>query len=288
MRFLLLLLSWPLIATAQIAVRDDYGNEVRLPRPAQRIVALSPHLVELLYAAGAGDKAVAAVDYSDFPPQAKVLPRVGSDAGINLEAVLALKPDLALAWPNVGTARFVNRIAELGVPTFRSEPRELDDIPRTLERIGRLAGTETEAARAASAFRNRLAEIEKRFASRPKVRVFYQVWDRPLQTVNGDHVISKVMRLCGAENVFAGLPLLAPEIDREAVLKANPQVIVASGSDGRRPGWLDDWKSYPGLVAAARSELHTLPPELIQRHTPRLLEGAQQLCEIVDRVRTRS
>jgi iron complex transport system substrate-binding protein len=269
-------------------VRDDYGHDVRLAKPVHRIVSLSPHLTELLYAAGAGAKVVGAVDYSDYPPPAKALPRVGSDAGINLEAVLALKPDLVVAWPNVGTAKAVDRLADLGLPTFRSEPRELDDIARTLERLGRLAGTEAQAAREAAAFRAKVAQLEQRYAGLPKVRAFYQVWDRPLQTVNGEHVISKVMRLCGAENVFARLPLLAPEIDREAVLKADPQVIIASGSDGRRPGWLDEWKSYAGLAAAARGHLYTVAPELIQRHTPRLLEGAAQLCEIVERVRARS
>ncbi len=282
-------MAWFIASTAFAqVVRDDYGNSVRVAKAAQRIVALSPHLAELTYAAGAGERLVGAVEYSDYPAEAKALPRVGSDAGIDLEAVLALKPDLALAWPNVGTTRAVNRIAELGIPTFRSEPRELDDIPRTLERIGWLAGTAVEAARAAAAFRARAQEIEKRYASRPKVRVFYQVWDRPLQTVNGNHVISKVMAMCGAENVFAALPAIAPEIDREAVLKANPQVIIASGSDGRRPAWLDEWKGYSGLAAAARGHLYTLPPELIQRHTPRLLDGAALLCEIVERVRTRS
>jgi iron complex transport system substrate-binding protein len=117
------------------------------------------------------------------------------------------------------------------------------------------------------------------------VRVFYQVWDRPLITVSGDHVISKVIRLCGGENVMADLPGIAPEIDRERVLRADPQVIVASGVDGARPAWLDDWRAFPGLAAVRSGNLHAIRAELLQRHTPRLLDGADLLCQILEGAR---
>lgn len=288
MRWAWLLLLWTCVANAQIQVKDDYGNEVRLAAPARRIVSLAPHLTELVYDAGAGSRLVGALEYSDYPPAAKELPRVGSEAGIDLEAVMALQPDLVVAWPNAGSLRAVNRLADLGLPVFRSEPRELDDIARTLERLGALAGTQKDAERAAARFRARVRELEARYSKRTPVRVFYQVWDRPLITVNGAHVITKVIRLCGGVNVFERLPLIAPEIDREAVLRADPQVIVASGLNGERPAWLDAWKAFPGLTAAARGNLYAIAPELIQRHTPRLLDGAERLCRILDEVRTRS
>jgi iron complex transport system substrate-binding protein len=269
--FVLLLFAFN--AKAQVAVVDDYGKQVRLPDQASRIVSLAPHLTELLYAAGAGAHVVGAVDYSDFPPEARALPRVGSDAHINLEAVLALRPDLVVAWPNPGSVRAVNRLAELALPVFRSEPRELEDIATTLERLGVLAGTSGEAQRAAREFRARKAELEKRYAGRSKVRVFYQVWDRPLLTVNGDHVISKVIRLCGGENVFAAAPAIAPEVNREAVLRANPEVIITSAPGAERPGWFFSRHFY------------VVPAELIQRHTPRLLEGAEQVCRVLDEAR---
>ena len=254
-------------------MKDDYGNVVRLPGPAARIVSLAPHLTELVYAAGAGARMVGAVEYSDFPPPARELPRVGSDAHISLEAVLALKPDLIVAWPNAGSVRAINRLGELGLPVFRSEPRELEDIATTLERLGALAGTSAQAERAAQAFRARKAQLEKRYAARPKVRVFYQVWDRPLLTVNGDHVISKVIALCGGENVFAALPLIAPEVDAEAVLRAAPDVILTSRSDAQPPSWL------PG------TRLFVVPADLIQRHTPRLLDGAEHVCRALEDAR---
>jgi len=272
-------------ARAEVRVTDDYGREVRLAAPAQRVVSLAPHLTELMYAAGAGARLVGALEYSDYPPAAKRLPRVGSEASIDLEALVALRPDLVITWPNAGSARAVERIAAFGIPVFRSEPRELEDIARTMETLGRLAGTQAAAGAAAKAFRERAARIERAHAHRPRVRVFYQVWDRPLVTVNGEHVISKAIRLCGGENVLAALPALAPEIDRELVLRADPEVIVASGADGARPEWLDHWKAFPGLAAVRQSNLYTVRPELLQRHTPRLLEGAEELCRILEAVR---
>jgi iron complex transport system substrate-binding protein len=169
-----------------------------------------------------------------------------------------------VAWPNAGSLRAVNRLAELGIPTFRSEPRELEDIPRTIEKLGALAGTSSSAA---ASFRKRAGELEKRYSRRPPVRVFYQVWDRPLQTINGDHVISKVIRLCGGQNVFAAAPTIAPEIDREALLRARPEVTITS-------------------IANPPPPAHFIPGELIQRHTPRLLDGAERLCRILEAART--
>jgi len=272
-------------AHAQVRVIDDYGKPVSLAGTAQRVVCLAPHLTELMFAAGAGERVVGAVDYSDYPPAARTLPRVGSEAAINLEALVALRPDLVVAWPNAGSVRAVERIASLGIPVFRSEPRELEDIARTIETFGRLAGTQGAAHRAANDFRARAAQLAARYSHRPAVRVFYQVWDRPLITVNGDHVISKVIRLCGGTNVMADLPGIAPEIDPERVLEADPDVILASGTGSVRPAWLDGWKAYPGLAAVRHGQLRAIRPELLQRHTPRLLDGAEELCHILESAR---
>jgi iron complex transport system substrate-binding protein len=272
---------------AELRAVDDYGKPLVLARPAQRVISLSPHLTELMYAAGAGSRMVGAFAFSDYPPEAKGLPRVGSDAQIDLEAVVALKPDLVVAWPNSGSGPAVERIAGLGIAVFRSEPRELEDIARTLVVLGRLAGTQDKARAAAREFRARAARIASENAGRAEVRVFYQVWDRPLSTVNGDHVITKVMRLCGGTNVMADLPALAPEIDRERVLRANPEVIIASGLGDSPPAWLDDWLAFPAMAAARAGNLYAIPAPLLQRHTPRILDGADALCRILQAVRAR-
>lgn len=286
-RCLLFLLLASGAAAAQVQVEDDYGRSVALQRPAGRIVSLSPHLTELLYAAGAGERLVGAVEFSDYPPPAKALPRVGSEAGIDVERILALRPDLVVAWPNVGSARTVDQLEKIGLTVFRSEPRELEHIATTLERLGALADSGAHAGRAAAEFRARVSALEKRYAGAAPVRVFYQIWDRPLLTINGQHIITKAMRLCGGENVFAALPLIAPEVDREAVLRADPDVIVASGSAGNPPAWLAAWRAFPGMKAVARERLFSIPPDLIQRHTPRILEGAAALCGILENVRER-
>ena len=274
-------------AHAEIRVVDDYGKAVVLEAPARRVVSLAPHLTELMFAAGAGARLVGALEYSDYPPAARRLPRVGSEAQIDLEALIALEPDLVIAWPQSGSKRTIDRIEALGVPLFRSEPRELEDIARTLELLGELTGTGAPARDAARGFRERVARLQATYASRPGVRVFYQVWNRPLITVNRDHVISKVLRLCGGENVMADLPAIAPEIDRERVLRADPEAIIASGSDGRHPEWLREWHAFPTLAAARLNNLYAVPPELVQRHTPRLLDGAQEICRILEEVRAR-
>ena len=274
-------------AHAGVSVTDDYGRRITLREPARRIVSLAPHLTETLFAAGAGERMVGAIEHSDFPEAAKSLPRIGSETGINLEALLRLKPDLVAAWPNAGSRRQIDRIAALGIPVYRSEPRELDDVARTLLALGELAGTRAAAGAAAKAFRARAAALQRAHADKSRVRVFYQVWDRPLMTINGAHLISKVIRMCGGDNVFAHLPVIAPPIDREAVLRADPEIIVASGADSRRPTWLDDWAAFPGLTAVARGDLHAIPPDLMQRHTPRILDGAERLCAIIDRARAR-
>jgi len=279
-----LLTGW---AHAEIVVRDDTGQTLRLAAPARRIVSLAPHVTENLYAAGAGSLVVGVSEYSDYPDAARKLPRVGNYASLDLEGIVAKKPDLVIAWESGNTAAHLARLKALGLPLFISEPKQLEDIATTIERFGELAGTATVAREAARAFRLRQAELHARFAGRPPVRTFYQIWNLPLATVNGEQLISKVMRLCGAENIFAGLSSLAPTVTLEAVLAANPEAIVASGMDDARPEWLDMWARWKDLQASARGNLFFVPPDLINRHTPRILDGAQMLCRHMETVRGR-
>jgi iron complex transport system substrate-binding protein len=284
-----LLLCASAAAGAGVTVRDDYGHVLQLAKPAQRIVSIAPHLTELLFAAGAGSRVVGVSEYSDYPPAAKTLPRIASATRVDLEAVLALEPDLVVAWPQAATRRAIDRLEALGLPVYRSEPRALEAIPVTIERFGVLAGERATAQKAAQAFRRRAAQLAVRYSRRDAVRVFYEIWSRPIVTVNGEHLISRVINLCGGRNVFAQLPLLAPEIDREAVLAADPEVIIASGSGEKgdtRPAWLDDWKDFAQLRAVRDDQLYVMPADLLERHTPRILDGAERLCAILERVRT--
>ncbi|QID19184.1 cobalamin-binding protein [Nitrogeniibacter mangrovi] len=284
--FVLLALGHNAFAAA-IDVVDDMGDTVHLDAPARRIVSLAPHLTELIYAAGAGERLVAAVEYSDYPPKAKALPRIGSYTNADLEAVVAQHPDLVVSWRSGNPPTQIERLRALGIPVYVNEPRDLDAVAHTLRQIGRLAGTGAVADAAADAFEARQAALRTRYASQAPVGVFYQIWDQPLMTINGQHLISAVIRLCGGRNVFADLDLLAPKIGVESVLVADPEVIVASGMGEARPEWLDAWRRWPQLTAVKRDNLFFIPPELIQRHTPRILDGATRLCEQLDTARRR-
>jgi iron complex transport system substrate-binding protein len=276
----------PASSHAEIAVRDDTGQIVRLAGPARRIVSLAPHVTENLFAAGAGAYVVGAVEYSDYPAAAKKLPRVGGYSRLDLEAIAALKPDLVVGWESGNAPAHLARLRALGLPVFLSQPRRIDDVAASIERLGELAGTSAAANEAAKAFRARQAELRARYATRPPVRTFYQIWVEPLMTVNGDHLISDVMRLCGGDNVFAGLGQLAPTVTVEAVLAADPEAIVASGMGEARPEWLDTWRRWPSLQAVARGNLFFIPPDLVQRHTPRILDGAERLCTHLETARS--
>ena len=275
------------IAQAEIAVRDDSGAEVRLKEPAQRIVSLSPHITEILFGAGAGDRIVGTVDYSDYPPAAKRITRIGSYENPSVETIVGLKPDLVIGWQSGNSPRDLEPLKRLGVPLFWSEPERIEDVAANLEQFGALAGTSTVAVPAAAAYRARLAELRRRYSGRAPVRTFYEIWHEPPTTVGGQQIIGSAIRLCGGVNIFDHLPAKAPVVSIEAVLAADPEVIVASGADSARPDWLDAWRRWPQLTAVARDNLFSIPPDLIQRHTPRLLDGAEQLCRDLETARGR-
>lgn len=273
-----LLLSPPLLA---IEVEDDAGHQVRLASSATRIISLAPHLTEQLFAIGAGDKLIAAVDYSDYPEAARALPRVGGYSRLDLERIVALKPDLIVAWESGNDPRQLERLEQLGLIVYRSEPRRLGDIAEGMSRLGVLAGVAEQAQAEANKFNKRVARLGTMNAGKAPLKVFYQIWNSPLMTINGEHLISDVIALCGGVNIFADLPAFTPKISIEAVLVADPDIIIASGMGVARPEWLDDWRRWRQLKAVAGEQLHFIPPELLQRATPRLLDGAEQVCRAV-------
>lgn len=281
---LLIALCAPLLQAA-VSVVDDRGHTVTLAQPARRIVSLSPHLAEDLFAIGAGAQVVGTVDFSDYPPAAKRIARVGGYDGFDLERIRTLKPDLIVAWQSGNPPRQLAMVETLGIPVFHDDVRRLQDVPGVLERLGVLAGKPVEAGQVAARFRNQLAALEKQYAQRSPVRVFYQVWDRPLMTVNREQIISDALRICGAVNVFGDLPALTPTIDEEAVLAANPQLIVTSRVHDGPNEWLAQWQRWPQLAAVKKRQLVTLPRDLLIRMGPRLVDGVAALCEAVDKAR---
>ena len=274
-------------AHAAITVVDDAGRRVTLARPAQRIISMSPHVTELLFAAGGGARIVGAMNFSDYPEAAKKIPLIGDNAQIDIERVVALKPDLLVAWQSGNTARQLEQLAKLGVPIFYSEPKKLDQVADSLLRFGQLLATESTAQAAAAEFRAKIAALSARYGGRPPVRVFYQIWDKPLYTLSGQHIVSDAIRACGGVNIFAGLQVVAPSVSTEAVLEANPEAIFGGEQHDPADAGLNIWKPYRSLLAVQRGNLFTLGGELLTRAGPRMTLGVADLCDKLELARQR-
>jgi iron complex transport system substrate-binding protein len=275
----------PLSVAAAVSAVDDGGRTVTLPKPARRIVSLAPHATELLYAAGAGPRMAGVSEHSNHPPEAKLLPSVGGAAAPDLERVLSLKPDLVVAWASGNSAAQIAKLRSLGIPVFESEPRDFAAIASSLERLARLAGSESAGRAEADRFRSRLERLRSHYRQRPPVSVFYQIWRAPLMTLNDAHLVSAALRLCGGENIFGGMPQLAPTVGIESVLKANPEVMIASG--GAQDDPFADWRRFPALTAVARGNLFMINGELMNRAAPRVLDGTEALCKQLDAARAK-
>jgi len=267
-----------------VTVVDGTGAVVALPAPARRIVSLAPSATELLYAAGAGDRVVAVTEPADWPPEAAQRPRVGDARALDLERIVSLAPELAVAWPYVAPAQ-IERLQALGIPVYRTDPHTPEAIALDIERLGTLAGTADVAGPAAGRFRSRLAALRRRGHGASAVRVFYEIWHQPLYTIGGAHLITAAIELCGGENVFRRLSLPAPSVSIEAVLAARPSAIIA-GTDGAiRPPWLDDWRRWPDLPAVRAYNLFVVDANMLHRAGPRFVDGAEALCAVIDRAR---
>lgn len=283
-----LLLNLFFINTAkadEVSVTDDEGNIVTLKQPAKRIISLAPHVTESLFAAGAGDKIIGAVSYSDYPEAAKKIPRVGGYPSADLEKIISLKPDLVIAWPSGNNLKQVEKLEVFGIKVFMSEPRYPLDIAKTIQRFGVLAGTSKSANKSAKEFKQHYELLKERYSTKKKVKVFYQIWNKPIMTISGNHLISDIIELCGGENVFAKLKTLTPRISLESVLASKSEIIISGGMGKARPDWVDEWKPWTELPAVKNKQLYFIDPALMQRVGPRILHGADKLCEFLERAR---
>jgi iron complex transport system substrate-binding protein len=280
----LVLLAAASCAGASVSVRDDAGNVVTLARPAQRIVSLAPHATEILFAAGAGPRVVGVVAPGDWPLAARSVPSVGDSNALDVERIVALAPDLVVAWPYTMPAQLAALRAR-GAEVFMSDPRTIDGIAGDIEALGVLAGSESAARPVASALRARHAALRTRYSGVQRLAVFYEIWNDPLYTIGGHHLISEAINLCGGSNIFASLSLPAPMVSVEAVLAARPEAIVAGSDDGTRPPWLDDWKRWRGLPAVRANNLFVAQGDLLHRPGPRFIDGVEALCTTLSEAR---
>jgi iron complex transport system substrate-binding protein len=260
------------VASGGGAAQPAAGRPVVPPR----IIALSPHATELVFAAGGGDRLVGAVAYSDHPPQARNLPRIGDATRLDRERILALEPGIAVAWSTGNRETDLQWLSSLGVEVYRSDPRRVDQVADDLEAIGERAGTGPAARKAAERFRRRLAELHRRYAALKPLPAFYALWDRPLMTVGGDTLISRVMALCGLRNVFEQVRTDNLSLSTESLVALGPRVVVVpEAGSGADPAPI--WRS-PAWPGARPAEIR-IDADLLQRPGPRLLDGAERLCE---------
>ena len=277
----------PLAIFALICFLGSPGVVLAQEMAIRRIITLTPHLTELLFAVDAGARIVGTVDFSDYPDAATKLPRIGSGSRLDLEAIRALKPDLVLAWRSGNPLAQVEQVEKLGIRVVWSESRRLDEVADELERLGRLVGTERQAGSVAQAYRERLSGLESRYSDRTPLRVFYQFWNTPPMTLSDQHLVGDALRLCGAVNVFGDLDELAPRISVEAVLVADPEAIVIGAPEADVVAWGGRWKGYPDLRAVVSDNIIGINPDLLNRATPRTLDGVESLCEALDGARER-
>src|SRR5437762_6318345 len=263
-------------AAHALQATDDRGVTISLVRPAWRMVTLAPHLAEIAFAAGAGAKLAGVSSFSRHPAEAQRLPVVASYGRVDVERLIALRPDLVLAWKSGNSPLQIDRLERIGIRVFVTEARRLDDIPRIVRLVGALAGSAELADARARQFENEVADLRKRYAAERRVAVFLEIWHTPLLTVNGAHLISDALRLCGGHNVFAAAKTLTPLVSREQILDARPDAIVTGGF-GREA--LQAWEGLESVPAVRNRRIYAIDPDWVHAQGPHVLRGLRALCE---------
>jgi iron complex transport system substrate-binding protein len=280
-------------AAAALTAVDDAGQKIVLDAPPARVITLAPSLAELVFAAGAGGTLVGVSALSDYPPAARSIARIGESGRIDVERVLALRPDLVLVWERGNLSRELEQLERAGIRLFQLAPQRLDDVARAIDRLGKLLGHEDEARARAAGLRESVERLRRAHAAAPPVSVFYQVWQQPLMTINGRQIVDDILAACGGRNIFAGLSPLVPIVSTESVVAADPEVILTASEHTGHPIWQRNpqspsfslWQRHPRMRAVSHGWLYTLDGDSISRQGPRIVDGAAAVCAVLDEVR---
>jgi iron complex transport system substrate-binding protein len=249
---------------------------------------MAPNLTEILFHIEAGSQIVGVVEYSDFPPKANDIPKIGASHQFDIEAILALQPDLIVAWESGNPNEDLEKLEQLGLPIFRTEPRSLNDIATLFQRLGELTGHSAISEILAAQLLKSTISIRETYQQRQNLKVLYQIWSDPIYTVNGEHLISRLIEHCGGTNIFFELQTLAPLVSTESVIERDPDVIIAGGYGGVTPEWLGAWNQWSSMKAVQSKSLYTVDADQLSRMGPRIVEGMQQLCKAIDQAREKS
>ena len=275
---LLLFSSQSLSKSFQIT--DDSGQTLTFKKPAERIISLAPHITETLFHIGQGSKVVGIDQSSDFPPQTKKIPKIGNAEQINLEAILELKPDLVIAWYSGNTTKQIARLKEFNIPVYYSEPRLLDDIRKSMLIFGEITGSKSIAKSKAAHFQQKIEQFSTtKGSNQAPVKTFYQVWQQPLMTLNGNHIVSQVISLCGGVNIFSDIPIIAPQVSIESVIQKDPELIIGGTNNKNQ---FNMWEKWQVINAVRNKQFLTVNSDHLVRAGPRILLGAQSICEKIN------
>lgn len=241
-----------------------------------RVVSLAPSLSEIVVELNSADLLVGVLDAGDRPPAIKDLPSVGRYGQLDMERLLSLKPDLLLLWPGSVGPTQRDQLKRLNIPTFVAEPHSLEQLTAQIEAIATQLGRPERGIERARELRQNLDELRQRYRREAPLRVFYQVWDKPLYTVGGGQIISDALEVCGARNVFADLSLPAPQVSIEAVLQRDPEVILASDQPQ-----LEAWNAWPQVAAVKHRQLLLVTDKGLERPSGQMIEATAKLCQLI-------
>lgn len=275
----------PGYAAGALKITDDTGASLTLRAPPQRIVSLAPGATEMLFAAGAGDRIVATVLAADEPAAAKKILRIGDANALNYERLVALKPEVVVVWEDLTNRLVVDSLRKLKMPLYFIRTQGLADIPKSVRRLGRMAGTEVVAESAAKALDQRIAVIGQRRIKGPPLRVFYMIWDEPIYTVGGRHVISDAIARCGGRNIFDDIAFPAPIVELESVVKRDPDVMLLSAPPITARDWRERWGRFTTIRAVQTRQILEFSDTRLDRMGPTAIDAVESLCGQLDAAR---
>jgi vitamin B12 transport system substrate-binding protein len=260
-------------------------NSEILPSKAQRIIALAPHIVEMLFDIGAGKQIVGTVEYADYPKAALNIPRVGSYHGMQIEKLLALNPDLVIVWKSGNSQSDIDKMKRLGLNVVFSNPVNINDVARELRYFGQLTHHQKQAEQVAVAYEKRLQKLRNENIAKQPIPVFYQLWSEPMMTINGTTWINQLIEVCQGANVFASNATPYPKISIENVIVAQPQLMILPDENSDKPQPIINWQKWPEIPAVKNDKFIHVDADLLHRFSTRMLNGIADMCEKIDQQR---
>ena len=286
--FSVLLASINSAQAAPACVTDDAGRSICPETPVKRVVSLSPGSTELIFAAGAGSLVVGVDEHSDYPQAVASIDRVGGYPNISIESIAALKPDLIVAWAGGNSQQLTSMLESIGIPLFYINPLSFSDVASAIRRLGVVFETEPEASKAAGDVEQKYQAIAVQYKNKRPLTVFYELWNNPLMSINGNHIIHEVIEICGGINIYAEARAQVPQVSIESLILANPQVISSSTFLPGGKTIEQRWSQWQNLSAVKNGAYITVSGDLISRPTPRALDAAQEFCDKLDGIREKT